>query len=207
MYFDIGANIGKWTQSNDNGITKIIAIEASPNTFNKLTNNINEINSKNLLCLNYAVCNNSNNPINFYHSNADTLSTLNKEWLSNSKSRFYNYDTYNEITVNTITIDNLIEMYGMPDLIKIDVEGGEYECIKSLSKKTPLLCFEWASEMNDITFLCLEHLKTIGYTQFNLQFQDNYTYRPNTYEDTIETLTEKLNNTTAKVEWGMIWCK
>ena len=207
MYFDIGANIGKWTETNNNGIIKIIAIEASPNTFNKLTNNINKINSNNLLCLNYAVCNNLNNPIKFYDSNSDTLSTLNKDWLSNSKSRFCNHDTYNEITVNTITIDNLIQMYGIPDLIKIDVEGGEYECIKSLSQKTPLLCFEWASEMNDITFLCLAHLKTLGYTQFNLQFQDNYTYRPNIYNDTIESLTQKLNNTTAKVDWGMIWCK
>ena len=61
--------------------------------------------------------------------------------------------------------------------------------------------------MNDITFLCLAHLKTLGYTQFNLQFQDNYTYRPNIYNDTIESLTQKLNNTTAKVDWGMIWCK
>ena len=42
MYFDIGANIGNWSLSNVNNCDKIIAIEASPNTFNKLLNNTKE---------------------------------------------------------------------------------------------------------------------------------------------------------------------
>ena len=33
MFFDIGANIGKWSLDN---CDKIIAVEAAPNTFNKL---------------------------------------------------------------------------------------------------------------------------------------------------------------------------
>ncbi len=32
-----------------------------------------------------------------------------------------------------ITINKLIECYGVPDLIKIDVKGGEYECISLLT--------------------------------------------------------------------------
>ena len=39
MYFDIGSNIGKWSLSNINQCDKIISIEASPITFNKLVNN------------------------------------------------------------------------------------------------------------------------------------------------------------------------
>ena len=35
---DIGANIGKWSLSNVNSCEKIIAIEASPNTFKRLAN-------------------------------------------------------------------------------------------------------------------------------------------------------------------------
>ena len=205
MYFDIGANIGKWTMDNLQNAEKIITIEASPHTFQKLRQNISGISK--IEILNYAICDNSMNPITFYHcTGADTLSTLNQEWLTSEKSRFYNYG-YNEITVNTMTIDKLIEIYGTPDLIKIDVEGGEYECIKSLTQKIPLLCFEWASEMNDITYLCLDHMYSVGFTKFHLQFEDNYTYRPVNYDETIDTLKNKLQNMREKIDWGMIWCK
>jgi FkbM family methyltransferase len=94
MYFDIGANIGKWSLSNVNNCDKIIAIEASPNTFNKLLNNTN--NEPKILCLNYAVCNTDEEYIEFYDANTDTISTLNKDWLISEKSRFFNLTNYNK---------------------------------------------------------------------------------------------------------------
>ena len=41
MFFDIVANIGKWSLSNIDNSNKIIAIEASPDTFKKLVYNTN----------------------------------------------------------------------------------------------------------------------------------------------------------------------
>ena len=140
MYFDIGANIGMWSLQNINLCDKIIAIEASPITFQKLVNNCK--NDK-ITLVNYAVCDNNGNDITFYHAvNADTISTINKKWLTDESSRFFNYTPYTEITCKTITIDKLIEQYGVPEFIKIDVEGGEYECIRSLTQKVKLLSFE-----------------------------------------------------------------
>lgn len=204
MYFDIGSNIGRWSLENINLCNKIISIEASPITFNRLVNNCK--NDK-IILLNFAVCNNNNNDITFYHANYDTLSTLNKDWLTKDTSRFYNHP-YIEITCKTITIDKLIEQYGVPDLIKIDVEGGEYECIISLTQKVNLICFEWASETNDITFKCIDYLFNLGYTEYYIQMQDDYLFRPqhNDFYD-ISTIKKKLSNTIQKVDWGMIWCK
>ena len=124
MYFDIGSNIGKWSLSNINLCDKIISVEASPITFNRL---VNHCKHDKIILLNYAVCNQAED-ITFYQADIDSLSTINKEWLTAETSRFYNHH-YTEITCKTITIDKLIERYGLPDLIKIDVEGGEYECI------------------------------------------------------------------------------
>jgi FkbM family methyltransferase len=204
MYFDIGSNIGLWSLGNINLCDKIISIEASPITFNKLVNNCK--NDK-IILLNYAVCNNNGNDITFYQANCDALSTINKDWLTKHTSRFYNHP-YREITCKTITIDKLIEQYGLPDLIKIDVEGGEYECIISLTQKVKLLCFEWASEVNDITFKCIDYLLNLGYTQFYIQHSDNYLFRPqdNDFYD-ISTIKTKLSSTIPKLDWGMIWCK
>ena len=204
LAFDIGANIGMWTNANMNNYDTIITIEASPYTFEKLKKNT--INNANNI-LNYAVCNNNEKDIVFYHADADTLSTINKQWLTDIKSRFYNYSHYKEITCKTITIDKLISIYGDPDLIKVDVEGGEYECILSLTKKVKHLCFEWASETNDITFNCLDYLLTLGFNKFAIQTKDNYTFIPNDteYYDVLY-IKDVLSKTIPKKDWGMIWC-
>ena len=203
MFFDIGANIGKWSLSNVNNTSRIIAIEAVPETFNKLLEST-YYNPK-ILCLNLAVCKSDNDYIDFYSCEAHTLSTLNKNWLDSESSRFYNYK-YNTIKCKTISIDKLIELYGVPELIKIDVEGGEFDCVSSLTKKINNLCFEWASETNDITFKCLDYLSNIGFSQFSIQFEDDYLYRPSSYTD-IDTVKKILNETIPKKDWGMIWSK
>jgi len=204
MYFDIGANIGKWSVANLDYCDKVIALEASPITFHKLVDNLK--NQDKVTCLNYAVCNSTEEYITFYHCSADTISTINKDWLDSEKSRFYKQFPYSEIKCKTITMDSLIKQYGIPDLIKIDVECGEFECISSLSQKVKQLCFEWASETNDITFKCLDYLVDLGYTEFAIQYEDNYTYRPQLYND-VNIVKDFLKKTKPKLEWGMIWAK
>lgn len=206
--FDIGANIGRWTYANLNNYSKIIAIEASPNTYQYLRNNLEKFN--NCECLNYVVSNNDNKPISFYECDSFVLSTINKEWFDNEKSRFYNKHNYVERVYNSITIDKLIEIYGIPDLIKIDVELGEFNVISSLHQKVPLLCFEWASEFNEISFNCLDYLANLGFTGFYLQFFDTYDFKPNDNEYiSLELIKEELKKTIPKKDehFGMIWCK
>jgi FkbM family methyltransferase len=202
LAFDIGANIGLWTEANLNKFDKIISIEASPITFEKLK----QCKNSNENLVNYAICDNNGKDIKFYHADREALSTLNKDWLTDSKSRFFN-DKYKEIICKTKTIDDLIKEYGKPHLLKIDVEGGEYECIKSLTQKVDCLCFEWVAEMNDITYKCLEYLSVLGFTKFYIQMGDNYTFFPktNVFED-LSLVKEKLSKMIEKKDWGMIWC-
>ena len=204
MFFDIGANIGNWALANIDKCDKIISVEASPITFNRLVNNCR--NDK-IILLNYAVCNNNGNDITFYQADCDVVSTINKDWLTSDTSRFYNFP-YKEIICKTTSIDKLIEEYGIPDFIKIDVEGGEYECITSLTQKVKLISFEWASETNTITLKCIDYLFDLGYTHYYIQNEDNYTFRPNDNDFyDISTIKEKLSNMIPKQDWGMIWCK
>ena len=69
-------------------------------------------------------------------------------------------------------------------------------------------CFEWASELKDIAFKCIDYLESIGFTKFYIQNEDHYTFRPNEnlYID-IHTTKAMLNNTVPKQDWGMVWCK
>lgn len=131
------------------------------------------------------------------------MSTLNENWLSESKSRFYG-QKYDKITCKTRTIDSLIIEYGKPELIKIDVEGGEYECIKSLSQKVDCLCFEWASETNDITYACLDYLHTLGFSLFYIQKNDAYTFVPaNKNHKDLLSIKQDLSKMIPKKDWGV----
>ena len=204
MFFDIGSNVGDWANANLAHCDRIISVEASPITFQKL---VQHCKNEKIVPLNFAVCNNGGEDITFYHANCDVLSTTNKDWLTKDTSRFYQ-QPYTELRCKTITIDALIQQYGVPDLIKIDVEGGEFQTISSLTQKVKLLCFEWASEVNDITFQCLDYLAGLGFSQFYVQNGDLYTFRPQESDfSDIDSVKANLASTTPKKDWGMIWCK
>jgi FkbM family methyltransferase len=207
LLFDIGANIGAWAIANRSESNTIISVEASPYTFAELTKKTSIY--KNIHALHYAVTSSNEPHVRFFHcGGAHTLSTLNRDWLSSPESRFENYkNTINEIVVPAISIDRLIEIYGVPDLIKIDVEGAENIVLRSLTQKVPLICFEWASEWKTQNFECISYLETLGYTQFAIQYEDNYKYRPSEFNLNALQVNEILNKTKPKQEWGMIWAK
>jgi FkbM family methyltransferase len=204
MYFDIGAHIGEWSRANlrQQPQQQIVCVEASPRTFKKLVETCQK--NANLVLLNYAVTYKQTDTTIFYHADTDTLSTLNVEWSLDPKSRFYN--SFTPMHVPTITLDTLIQQYGVPDLIKIDVEGGEFDVLMSLTRPVPLLCFEWASEMSHVFLSSVDYLHSLGYRHFYIQYGDDYTFRPppSDYIDIIR-VKQQFAQTVPKRDWGMIW--
>lgn len=203
--FDIGANIGAWSLANADRFKQIVAIEASPRTFARLKDMVSV--RPEIVPVNVAVSNNNGRDIVFYEADADTLSTTNREWLTAPSSRFCGVG-HRAITCKTTTIDALIDLYGVPDLIKIDVEGAELDCVTSLTRHVDTLCFEWASEMMETTRMCITYLESIGFTRFCIQHGDNYTFRPSECDyggpDQVVAL---LGSMVPKVDWGMVWCR
>jgi len=207
LFFDIGANIGRWALANTNDTVRIISVEASPITYASLCNGVRG--HANIIPLHYAVTSGSESSVKFYHCTAaNTLSTLDREWLSSPESRFGSMNSsISECTVPAISLDKLIEMYGVPDLLKVDVEGAENIVLRSLTRVVPMLCFEWASEWKDKNIECLEHLRELGFSRFSLQHEDNYTYRPAVFDKTADEIADMLNKSVPKQHWGMIWAR
>jgi len=206
LIFDIGANIGNYTLANLTEQTKIVSVEASPKTFKRLYSNLDKYD--NVILENIAISNSDKSFITFYECNEyDTLSTMDKSWLVSNNSRFGSYQkTIYETVVPTMSLDALIVKYGVPDLLKIDVEGAEEQVVKSLSQKVPLLCFEWASEWREQNKKTIDYLVYLGFTEFFLQMEDNYTFRPTDFF-TSEQIKSMVDLTTDKKEWGMIWAR
>lgn len=203
MFFDIGANRGAWAIANLPFCSKIVAVEASRAMYGTLVENTR---GHPITTVCKAVCG-ENKEVTFYQADCDVLSTLNPEWLTSPESRFAGYK-FVATTAEGVTLDQLIATYGVPQLIKIDVEGAEDQVIKSLSTKVNLLCFEWARELDNVAEKCIEHLSLIGFTQYCVQHADNYTFRPqdSDFRD-AQTAMETVRKTELKLGWGMIWCR
>lgn len=220
LFFDVGANIGKWAVANVNIYDRVIAIEPSPIAFNKLTENIEALPkclSRNVICLNYAIYQTDKTFIDLYECKKHRYSTTNNLWLLDKRSRYYGKE-HTVVPCRTMKLDRMIDLYGYPDLIKVDVEGGEYECLQTLTRKTKCICFEWAREFLEVTAKCLQHLYAVGFRYIYVQFEDIYNFRPadaeylkikSTHQDDIADIIEHFAKYESKrrLDWGMVWCK
>lgn len=205
LLFDIGANHGKYTEANRQKYDTCVLVEANPFLIKELQTKFQH--DPKVHIVHNLVSNKETEA--FYLSNADTISTSDVDWIT--KSRFTpNYVWYQPIQdLPTITLDKLIELYGTPDLLKIDVEGYEWNVIQSLTKKVPCVSFEWAEEKKKETLLCIDHLHSLGYTNFHIQMEDEYQYEiKEEYGYNYKMVSELFSHIceeNRKERWGMIW--
>jgi FkbM family methyltransferase len=205
LVFDIGANIGNTVEQFTLVSDKVVCFEPNPKLSYEL-----RIRFENFpVVVDERGVSNKNGLQIFKISNADTISTLSEDWITNSRfTESYNWDTH--IQVETVTLDSIVEEYGEPDYIKIDVEGHEFEVLTSFTKLLPntLISFEWAEEQKSKIESTIHHLNNIGYNMFGytefdkILFDNQIDWKEYKNFSFIESL-----NPERKERWGMIYVK
>jgi len=131
---DVGANVGVFTAYliNKKLAKKITSVECNVDALFDLKRNY-EFN-ENVKIIDRAL-NSTNDQIIFYKSSQNSLvsSTLHPDRLKQHRG---NNSLGNiESKVDTVTVQDLVNDIGQIDLLKIDIEGGEYSIIENLDTK------------------------------------------------------------------------
>ena len=175
LLFDIGANRGDATVSGLSKGYTVVACEPAPRIYSELVKRF--IYNKDVVPLKVAVSDTDNMRVDFYEAQEDGLSTLNKDWLTD-ESMPYAGKPFRTVSATTVTLDTLSNFYGVPDLIKIDVEGAEWLVFKGLTTKSGVITFEWTEETLHEHQNQLEYLTELGYTEAGPQFIEHHLQEP-----------------------------
>jgi FkbM family methyltransferase len=131
VFIDAGAHIGKYSIMLSPRFRKVLAVEANPETFKLLEENIRLNKATNVKAINRALWCEDGKQLEFFITKMNVgASSLKRDLIAEE-----GLTIDRKISVYTITLDTLFEKEGIKDvdLMKLDVEGAEYEALQGLN--------------------------------------------------------------------------
>ncbi|MEJ6394217.1 FkbM family methyltransferase [Gymnodinialimonas sp. 2305UL16-5] len=174
LAFDIGAHLGDRTASFLRLGASVVALEPQPAIYRALRllhgNNDSAVLTWSALGAELGeveIMVNSANP---------TTSTASRAFVDAAQSaaawKGQSWDQL--IRTPMTTLDQLIRDHGLPDFIKIDVEGHELEVLRGLSQPVRALSYEFTTLQRDIALAALARLADLGRYRFNLSLGEDH---------------------------------
>ena len=170
FFFDCGSNFGFYSLyvASLNQNNKILAFEASQKTLNEFEENILINKFHSIQVKNLAVSNVAENKLNFYESEKDWESSLDKTNFYKSHKSIVLTTTLDKVSENIIFTDFSI-------IIKIDVEGHEMNVIEGslnlIKKFSPLIIIEFSKFISKNEYYNYLYLKDFM-TKYNYVIYD-----------------------------------
>ena len=188
---DCGANYGFYSlyAASISPLNRVIAFEASKQTCKEFTRNLEINRSLNIKLENLGVSNSNNKYLKFNESEKDWESSFSHNNFVSSVSQ----------KVRTIKIDDYLKNKKIKDyflFLKIDVEGNEFEVIKSalniIKKNSPIIIIEFSKynflEKNENYKFFNQFLKKFNY---NIYSVNNKKMKPEEILKMVRTLTKR----------------
>ena len=207
LVFDVGANVGSRSKLFLNLGAKVVAFEPQPELCEHLTQHLRLHKNFTLMPTGLGA-----NPsvVELKISDAHVLSSMSNRWIESTRKsgRFSSYNWDKSIDVKIDTLDNMLNKFGVPKFVKIDVEGYELEVLQGLSHPVKYLSLEFTSEDIDNFKKCLHRIERIG--KYIFQFSEGETLKMSFQkwmdgEAIMKSLESKID--AQPMLWGDIYCK
>ena len=138
VFVDIGAHVGYYPLLLRHNFTTILAIEPHPQTCQKLKHNIAKEGAENIQVLRVAVSDRVQTGVPLYLGEYSWLHSFKEE---QSSEEF--------VLVDTTTVARLVEKHPIIDLVKVDVEGAEWQVLEGAETAYHKIR-RWLVELHDI---------------------------------------------------------
>ncbi|MFB9239051.1 FkbM family methyltransferase [Plantactinospora siamensis] len=111
-----------------------------------------------------------------------------------------------ELEVPLVTVDGLIDRFGVPAFVKIDVEGLEDQVLAGLTRPLAALSFEITTIQRELAVTCLSRLTGLGFARFNLALGDAMSLAPDDWRSAAE-LAACLRALPDEANSGDVYCR
>ena len=167
LVFDIGAHAGNRVRGFASLGCRVVAVEPQPDFAWLLRALFGR--SPQIVVVEAALAEVSGRSLLSLSERTPTVTTLAPTWRD-ARARdpdFAGVQWNRRIEIETTTLDRLIERFGVPAFVKIDVEGSEPAVLAGLGRALPALSFEYLPRALEEVQACLTRLIALGPYQFN----------------------------------------
>jgi FkbM family methyltransferase len=204
LVFDVGANLGSYSEIFASLGARVIALEPNPDCVSHIRRSYP---LPSIDVVGTAV-GSSAGVATIRLAERSDMSSMSPDWIHSIQDAQRINDSVwaREITVPIITLDSLIERYGIPKFIKIDVEGFEESVLSGLSKQPPILSFEFNTNFLDAAIRCLRSLGNAAGCSFNFVIGEPVKFELKEWVD-VNRLCTRLQALGKEVGYGDIFVK
>ena len=167
LVFDLGAHVGNRTRALRALDCRVVALEPQPDCARVLRALFSR--SPGVTVVESAVGAAGGRVRLTLNERRPTLTTAAADWLAERRRdpRFADVRWDHAVTVPATTLDGLIDRFGEPAFVKIDVEGGEPDALAGLGRPLASLSFEYLPGALSAVRACVQRLARLGTYRYN----------------------------------------
>lgn len=177
LVFDIGAHVGDRTASFLRLGARVVALEPQPRVFRALR--LLHGRHPEAVLLPWAIGRKTGEIALHLNTRNPTVATVDTDFIqAASGAEGWQNEVWDDaVTVPVTTLDALILRFGVPDFIKIDVEGHEADVLAGLGTAVPALSFEFTTIQRPCARACVQRLSDLGPYVFNISLGEDHALR------------------------------
>ena len=174
LVFDLGAHAGNRTRAFAAMGCRVVAVEPQPD-FARLLRTL-FASSPNVEVIEAAVGEEAGRASLLISERTPTVTTIATAWHeARAREPDFSHVQWNRrMEIEITTLDLMIERFGPPAFVKIDVEGAEPSVLAGLSRPVRALSFEYLPRALDYARVCVERLGTLGAYRYNWSLGESY---------------------------------